>query len=85
MENIFLRFPQMGESIIRLLDNKSLVLCRELNKKWKNFIDCQRILCVRMIQRSIGNNNKFLDSWKRCMVQTPTKVVKEQQEIKKNK
>ena len=52
MENIFLRFPQMGESIIRLLDNKSLVLCREVNKKWKNFIDCQKILSVRMIQRS---------------------------------
>ena len=60
MENIFLRFPQMGESIIRLLDNKSLVLCREVNKKWKNFIDCQKILSVRMIQRSIGNF-----SWRR--------------------
>ena len=77
MEDIFLRFPLIGGSIIRLLDKKSLVICREVNETWKNFIDCKKLLSERMIQRHIRNNNKFLDSWKRCMVKTPTKIVKE--------
>ena len=39
VEEIFWRFPHIGELIIDQLDNQSLTKTREVNKWWQNFVD----------------------------------------------
>ena len=39
MEEVLLRFPQIGEEIFEFLDEKSLESCRKVCKPWKNFIE----------------------------------------------
>ena len=39
MEQVLLRFSQIGEEIFEFLDEKSLESCRKVSKPWKNFIE----------------------------------------------
>ena len=39
MEEVILRFPQIGETIFDLLDEKSLENCKNVCQTWKNFIE----------------------------------------------
>ena len=52
MEEMLIRFPQIGEKIFNYLDEKSLQSCKRVNKTWKNFIEdsSQKLLCVRSIK-----------------------------------
>ena len=52
MEEILLRFPQIGEKILNFLDEKSLQNCKIVNKNLKNFIEdpSQKLLCIRSIK-----------------------------------
>ena len=54
IEEIFWRFPHLGQNILEELDNKSLVNCREVNKWWQDFVDGQRTSYVRNIEKCIG-------------------------------
>ena len=51
MEEILLRFPQIGEKILNFLDERSLQNCKIVNKNLKNFIEdpSQKLLCIRSI------------------------------------
>ena len=37
MEEIFVRFPDVGKAILNQLDEKSLVLFKEVSKTWRDF------------------------------------------------
>ena len=54
VEEIFWRFPHLGQNILEELDNESLVKCREVNKWWQDFVDGQRIAYVRNIKKCLG-------------------------------
>ena len=54
VEEIFWRFPHLGQNILEVLDNESLVKCRKVNKWWLEFVDGQRISYVRNIQKCLG-------------------------------
>ena len=51
MENIFEKIPKVGEQILRQLDNQSLVRCKDVNGSWYKFIDSEKVLWFRIIQR----------------------------------
>ena len=51
IEEIFWRFPHLGQNILEELDNKSLVNCREVNKWWQDFADGQRTSYIRNITK----------------------------------
>ena len=51
MEELLLRFPDIGEVIFDLLDEESLQNCREVCRTWKNFIEDpnQKFLWIHII------------------------------------
>ena len=50
MEIVLLRFHQIGKKIFEELDNQSLTKCREVNKYWRGFIDCEKTVPFRIIK-----------------------------------
>ena len=76
MENIFTRFPGLGEAILAHVDNKSLALWRKVDRKWKNFNDNQKTFWIRMIEKHIGKPNTFSEDWKNVLFKTPVEMIK---------
>ena len=75
MESIFSKIPNIGDKIIRELDNQSLVKCKEVQKSWYNFINTEKILWFRMIQNYIGVDNEFLTAWRTVLKKAPADFV----------
>ena len=50
MEEAFLRFPHLSESIFDSLDNKSLADCKDVSKSWYFYLDTQKFLQTRIIK-----------------------------------
>ena len=48
MEEVFLRFPHLGESIFQNLDNQNLSKCLEVGSSWKSFIDSAYLMWIRI-------------------------------------
>ena len=76
MEQILKRSPYIGRQILQHLDDKSLATSKMIGKDWNIFILNEKNFWGRMILNQIGNNSKFLESWKNIVVKTPTKLVK---------
>ena len=74
MEEIFGRFPGLGKRILDQVDGKNLAKCRKVNAKWKNFIDQEKTIWIRMIEKNVGNVNISPD-WKMMMFKTSTDTV----------
>ena len=53
VEEIFWRFPHIGEKILEKIDNESVANCRQVNKWWCKFVDQGKALLIRKIQRHI--------------------------------
>ena len=51
MEEILTRFPHLGENILKELDSKSLINCKEVDRTFKNFMKVERKSYFRVIQR----------------------------------
>ena len=49
MEEIFSRFPHLGEAIMDELNNTDLTECRFVDRIWRSFIDSQKLPWMRMI------------------------------------
>ena len=75
MESIFAKIPDLGDKIIRELDNKSLVRCKEVQRSWYNFINEEKTLWLRMIQNYIGDDNKFFKVWRKVLSKAPVDFV----------
>ena len=62
MEGICLRTPHILEQISELLDNKSLIKCKEVNKTMDSIIERQKsgkFVTTRVIESYIKNLNEF--------------------------
>ena len=75
MEIIFAKIPDLGEKILKELDNQSLVKCKEVQRSWYNFVIEEKVLWVRMIQNNIGDENEFLTTWRKVLRKAPVDVV----------
>ena len=53
IEELFWRFPHIGEQIIEKIDNPSVAYCRQVNKWWCNFVHNGKSLLIRKIQRHV--------------------------------
>ena len=60
MEEIFVRFPQLGKQILEQLDNKALIKTRVSCRSWTVFVDYEKIASFRGIKRYTNNSEKFL-------------------------
>ena len=55
MEEIFKRFAGLGKGILDQIDDKKLAESRKINQRWKNFIDQEKTIWIRMIKKQVGN------------------------------
>ena len=58
IEEIFWRFPHIGEQILAKIDNPSVGNCRQVNKWWCTFVDQGKSLLIRKIQRHVCISRK---------------------------
>ena len=61
MEEVLVRFHQVGKRIFEELDNKSLTKCREVNKSWRGFIDGEKTVPFRIIKSLTNVHESYLD------------------------
>lgn len=74
IEELFWRFPHIGEQIIEKIDNQSVANCRQVNKWWCNFVDDGNSLLVRKIQRHVCiSKEKFRKSLNKLSMEILTK------------
>ena len=50
MEEVLMRFHQIGKQIFEELNNQSLAKCREVNETWRLFIEGKKTLPFRIIK-----------------------------------
>ena len=91
IEDQFLRFPHLSESIFNQLDDVTLADCRKVNRIWLNFIDNERFLWIRVIKKKISSLlnvpgplsrkqtrvSKFQERWKNVFNKTPLMIIKD--------
>ena len=50
MEEVIVRFPHLGDKILKKLDSKSLVNCKEVNRNFENFMKVEKRSYLHAIQ-----------------------------------
>ena len=77
MEDLFLKFPEVGQKVCKNLDNENLVNCKKVSKVLKITIDDQKHTWVRMIRHfACARNNVFPESWRPILTKSPTEILK---------
>ena len=61
MEEVLVRFHQIGKRIFEELDNKCLTKCREVNESWRGFIDDEKTVPFRIINSLTNVHKSYLD------------------------
>ena len=61
MEEVLMRFHQIGKKIFEELNNESLVNCREVNQGWREFIDGEKTVPFRFIKSCSKVSDNYLN------------------------
>ena len=61
MEEVLVRFHQIGKRIFEELDNTSLTKCREVNESWRRFIDDEKTVPFRIIKSLTNVHESYLN------------------------
>ena len=80
MEGICLRTPHILEQISELLDNKSLIKCKEVSRTMDSIIERQKsgkFVTTRVIESYIENLNEFGKDWKNVFLKLSSEKLKE--------
>ena len=77
MEEFLVRFPGLGEKIFDQLDNQSLTKCKEVSRSQCKFLDENKLVWKRTIEKYTANNVEFKDFWKLVTEKVPAQIVKE--------
>ena len=77
IDTMLSKFPAIAEDIFKELDSKNMVKCRKVSVPWQNFIDNQKFIWIRRMQKCSGNMEQFYEQWKLAIRNTPTDHVKE--------
>ena len=77
MEEFLIRFPGLGEKFFDQLDNQNLTKCKEVSRSQRKFLEENKVLWKRMIEKYSANNVEFKDAWKLVTEKVPTQIVKE--------
>ena len=77
MDVVSNRFPLLTKNIFNILDNKTLMSCKEVNRELYNFIEKQKNVWLRIIRLYRGNIIGFEDSWKRTIEKDSVDNIKQ--------
>ena len=75
MDEIFARFPHIGDQIYTELDNQTLTRCRQVWDSWRTFLDSEKLLWVRSILNYIEPENSY--QWKNFTKKNPASILEE--------
>ena len=77
METVFTRFPKLNDQILKQLDDKNLVKCKQISKVWWGTIVNQRCYWIKKIQNRTKNYDQFhQEEWKKAMDKTSIEILK---------
>ena len=71
------RFPHVVTDIFKELDDKTLTTCRNVSRLCCGYIDSEKFLWVRMIQRYRKNLEISYPHWNKVLTNTSSEIVKE--------
>ena len=77
IDEIIIRFPILFQGILNELDNKSLAKCRRINKNCQNFIDNERFVLFRKLQKYHSNMEEFFEQWKKVTQNASKETIRE--------
>ena len=78
MIDVFInRFPLVSNHLLDLLDDTSLLRCKEASRELNNFIKNEKIIWLRIIRLYKENTIGFEDSWKQTIEKDCVNNVKE--------
>lgn len=84
-EETFWRFPHIALNIFKKLDTVNLTKLRETNKWWKKFIDEQKIIPIREIQKNVYmSTRKLTRALEKESIETLKDLVKVSSAANKN-
>ena len=76
MEETFLRFPHIGEQILKHLDVQSLLACHKASKPWADFVSETKAFQIELLQNVAQiSKAKLKKSLKKHSVKTVQKLV----------
>ena len=67
MDVFFNRFPLVSNHLLNLLDDTTLLHCKEASRELNDFIQNEKIVWLRIIRLYKGNIIGFEDSWKKTI------------------
>ena len=76
-DEIMIRFPILFQGILNELDNKSLAKCRKVNKEWQIFIDNEKFVSIRKLQKYHRNMEEFSEHWKKVTRNASKEIIGE--------
>ena len=77
IDEIIIRFPILFQGILNELDNKSLAKCRKIHKNCQNFIDNERFVLFRKLQKYRSNMEEFFEQWKKVTQNASKETIRD--------
>ena len=74
MEDLCQRIPRVSAKIFGLVENQTLIKCKESSRVIYNLMENERFFWIRII---LGNEGSLQDSWKKVVDKTPFSIIKE--------
>ena len=75
MEELCIRFSHLTEKMFDLLDNESMINCKEASRFWCNYLDGQKIVQIRIIKAKVEQFHSIGDSWTKAFNSATTKTI----------
>merc|ERR1719266_2309568 len=77
LEDLCERIPQIGEEILRGLDDNTIANFTLVSKTIHSFIGKQKVFWIRKIKKYVGQDGELPEMWKKLLHQTQQEMVKE--------
>ena len=74
MEDLCQRIPHVSVKIFGIVDDETLIKCKEASREIYNFLNNERFFWIRTIQ---AQERRLQDSWKKVVVKSPLAIIKE--------
>ena len=74
MEDLCQRIPHVFVKIFCLVENQTLIKCKESSREICNLLENERFFWIRIIQAYAGS---IQDSWKKVVDKAPIAIIKE--------
>ena len=75
MEVIFQSFTHISEKIFQYIDDASIEECRLVSKSWRSYLDHNKHVKIRLIQKSVDCYDQVEESWKKVFKKSNSDII----------